>query len=416
MGEDVWYVHHEGKRSGPLSWSELLDLAKQGGVEPADLLWQPEWDDWRLADTVEGLFPVPRSDTEPVGDTPADEVSAEALFDEIPVGGFPVAETPIDEPAADSPVAEPPVDETSVKEAPAVVSTTSGKVAVEAPASRLGRVVVSPSPMRFSLQKPAEVVLGVVRRAFPAALLDRIDRVAKTVAQIAYICAALFVTGLLLVVGIANRDASMIVLALAAPPVALALGYSAARFLDAMGHRLEAFPTTLGSLAFLDGLAGFAVGLAVVTAAAGLSFTLAGAGAIALIFGLGMSVVLVYGAAAALDPSAVGASQKDDATVGEQTVAVLACVAKLVLLRPAPIVYAAATVVAAVAALWMLVSAFGDNAGLGFVGAWFAWRMLGVALLPMMAWLFSELVWLVIDVAGSLVGAGRETPPTPETD
>jgi hypothetical protein len=382
----------------------LLELAQQGGVEPVDLLWQPEWDDWRLADTVEGLFPVPRSDTEPVGDTPADEVSAEALFDEIPVDGFPAADTPI----AGAPADETPAEETPVAVSTAAETTEAGTAAADAPPSRFGRVVVPESPGAFVLDRPARALIDLVRRVLPAATLDRIDGLMTTIGRIAYICAALLVTALLLIIGVRGRDATSIVIALAVLPVALMLGYSASRFLDAIRTRIDASPTTLGPSGFQDGLGATAFGLSVLTAAVGLAVTLAGAGVGPLVIGIGATLVLLYVAAAALDATTVNVSPRDEASPGEEAVAVLAFVAKLGLLRLVPMMFGLVATAVAVTMLLLVVAAFGERAISGFEAAWVGWRALAVALLPMAAWFSFLLVWLAIDVAGSLIGSGRD--------
>jgi len=421
-----------------MGWSDLVALAAGGGVDPADLVWQPDWDDWRIADTVEGLLPVPTSDTGPVTGTPADEVSVDALVDEISASEAPDeraatgAVTPVDDAPEEEvagpetavvevPGEEPPVEETSaygfpIGEAPAdVVADAEPAAAAASPATRLGGVVVPPSLPRPLLQRPVEAVLGVVGRVLPAPTMDRIDRTMVIVGQIAYLLAALLVAVLLLVDGIRSRDASAIIYGLAVLPVALLLGYSASRVLEAIGARIESSPTSMGRCGFLEAFAACAIGLGLLACAAGVAVTVAGIGAGPALAGLGAALVLFYAAAAAIDPAIVSVTPRDGASTGREAVAILSFVAKLVLLRLVPVAFAAAALVMTMTVLWMLVSQLRNAAALGFIGAWIAWRVLGVALLPMVAWLAFHVAWLLIAVAGSLIASG-DTPADPEGD
>jgi hypothetical protein len=452
MGEDVWYVHHDGERSGPLTWVELAELAGRGGVDPADLVWQPDWDDWRLADTVEGLLPVPKSDTEPVASSegaPSDEESAESLVElvqadesagedpaagvmetdataeiETPTYGFPIDGAPTegvpeDEASGDAAgdAAAEPEDSTDASAPPGEADdgpTAAAPPPDDVPATRHGRVVVSPDKDRTVLQRSVDPVLGLVRRILSEEVLNRIDRSMATVGQIAYLVAAVLVTVLLLVVGIRNRDVSVIVFGLAMLPAALLLAYSAARFLAAIAERAESTPTVFGSTGFLDGLAACAVGLGVLSTMAGLSTTIAGAGAWSLLSGLCVTFVLFYTAGAALGASLEPAAETGNATSERQAVAVLGFASKLILLRLAPVAFAAAALAAAMTTAWLLLGELREPTQIGFLAAWIGWRVLAVALLPMAAWFVFQLVWVVIGVAGSLIGAGDE--PADETD
>lgn len=59
MSSDAWYYGRLGAQQGPITGDELKRLAGSGQVTPDTLVWCDGWADWRLASTVEGLFPVP---------------------------------------------------------------------------------------------------------------------------------------------------------------------------------------------------------------------------------------------------------------------------------------------------------------------------------------------------------------------
>ncbi len=62
-----WYMLRGREQSGPHTVSFIRAAARAGGLARHDLVWRMGWDDWRSADTVDGLFDGPQTaaQTEP---------------------------------------------------------------------------------------------------------------------------------------------------------------------------------------------------------------------------------------------------------------------------------------------------------------------------------------------------------------
>jgi hypothetical protein len=72
-----WYYARGGQQSGPVAFEQLVELARNGGLDPAkDLVWTSTMKDWVPAGKVEGLFAAaPASPDLPASD-PANPYSA----------------------------------------------------------------------------------------------------------------------------------------------------------------------------------------------------------------------------------------------------------------------------------------------------------------------------------------------------
>ena len=55
--DEAWYVAISGKRQGPLSGKQIRQMAANGALGPADLLWKEGMAQWVRCDSVKGLFP-----------------------------------------------------------------------------------------------------------------------------------------------------------------------------------------------------------------------------------------------------------------------------------------------------------------------------------------------------------------------
>ena len=51
-----WYYTKDGERQGPITSQHLKQLAASGKLQPSDLVWNSEMDDWKPAKSVRGLF------------------------------------------------------------------------------------------------------------------------------------------------------------------------------------------------------------------------------------------------------------------------------------------------------------------------------------------------------------------------
>jgi hypothetical protein len=56
-----WFIAHQGKPVGPLSFDALLRAARRGEVKPQDYIWRPGGDAWERADSITALWAPPPS-------------------------------------------------------------------------------------------------------------------------------------------------------------------------------------------------------------------------------------------------------------------------------------------------------------------------------------------------------------------
>jgi hypothetical protein len=64
-----WYYARGGKQSGPVSFEQLVEIARSGGLDPLrDLVWTSAMKDWLPAGQVPGIFGAPAGQPAPVAD------------------------------------------------------------------------------------------------------------------------------------------------------------------------------------------------------------------------------------------------------------------------------------------------------------------------------------------------------------
>ena len=51
-----WHYSKDGQQHGPVSASDLKNLAKSGDLMPTDLIWKEGMAEWKPASNVKGLF------------------------------------------------------------------------------------------------------------------------------------------------------------------------------------------------------------------------------------------------------------------------------------------------------------------------------------------------------------------------
>lgn len=51
-----WYWSRGGQQLGPCSWEQLCQFAREGRIQPTDLIWHAGWGNWSAASQVPGLF------------------------------------------------------------------------------------------------------------------------------------------------------------------------------------------------------------------------------------------------------------------------------------------------------------------------------------------------------------------------
>lgn len=54
---DAWYVGRDGQSLGPFTRQQLSDRVKYSWLRPTDLIWKPDYVEWKPAKSVKGLFP-----------------------------------------------------------------------------------------------------------------------------------------------------------------------------------------------------------------------------------------------------------------------------------------------------------------------------------------------------------------------
>lgn len=63
-----WFYARSGQQSGPVTFDQLKELARNGGLGAKDLVWTSTMKDWQAADQIEGLFKAASSIQSPVAD------------------------------------------------------------------------------------------------------------------------------------------------------------------------------------------------------------------------------------------------------------------------------------------------------------------------------------------------------------
>lgn len=61
-----WHFAQGDQKLGPISTAELKELATNGELSPADLIWKEGWPNWKQASSVKGLFPNGSAGRSPV--------------------------------------------------------------------------------------------------------------------------------------------------------------------------------------------------------------------------------------------------------------------------------------------------------------------------------------------------------------
>ncbi len=60
LSQDAWFYAQNGEKGGPVGFSELLGMAKDGKLNPRlDLVWAKGMERWQPAGEINGLFDVP---------------------------------------------------------------------------------------------------------------------------------------------------------------------------------------------------------------------------------------------------------------------------------------------------------------------------------------------------------------------
>ncbi len=98
-----WYYARGEQQNGPVSFEQLVEIARGGGLDPLkDLVWTSTMKDWQLAGQVPGIFNTPANPPAPAADpsnpyaTPGSswsevaKITAGEALEEIPHGSEPI--------------------------------------------------------------------------------------------------------------------------------------------------------------------------------------------------------------------------------------------------------------------------------------------------------------------------------------
>lgn len=66
MTEPVWHLARQGQQFGPYTWPQIQMMAREGHIQPGDLLWGPSLPQWTPAGRIQGLaLPPPAAPPSP---------------------------------------------------------------------------------------------------------------------------------------------------------------------------------------------------------------------------------------------------------------------------------------------------------------------------------------------------------------
>jgi len=125
MTEPVWHLARQGQQFGPYTWPQIQLMAREGHIQPGDLLWGPSLPQWTPAGRIQGLaLPPPAAPPppRPAAGAPAPPPAAPA---------FP--------PAAPPPAPAPPRAPAPPPAAPAPAPPAAGATPAAASIKRSGR-------------------------------------------------------------------------------------------------------------------------------------------------------------------------------------------------------------------------------------------------------------------------------------
>lgn len=92
-----WYYSRGGKQNGPVSFEQLVEIARGGGLNPlSDLVWTSTMRDWQPAGQVPGIFNTPAGPAPSAGDPSNPYAAPTSGWDQSsqPEGGAALGEIP----------------------------------------------------------------------------------------------------------------------------------------------------------------------------------------------------------------------------------------------------------------------------------------------------------------------------------
>jgi hypothetical protein len=353
MSDQTWFLFQNNAQQGPMTFEALRALADEGKLKPDSLVTRVGMADWVPARTVPDLFPL---------DT----------------------------------VVRPPLPP-GVGERPDPFRNLTERYRRTFGADDVVETLPHLRAVRFLVQR--------LQRGLTERSLDLTDRIGRQVGHIAYILAAVVLVLGFLFLGIRGDSFRLFFLGLLIlAPAAVILHYLAVLFLDAGTALLRKSPSelaspavlTLSALVFLAGsLFCFLVGFyGLVTGDTFVTFGI----------WMGSFAVLLYACAAALNPASVNVTAGADISAGEEALGIAMFLVKLQI-RLVPFLFGVGSLIGLCTAVYFtfyLVFAR-DPLFLAATAYQMAYSVLGVALMPFLAYLGFALSYLLVDLLRAIL-------------
>jgi hypothetical protein len=354
MASTGWFYTRGSRRFGPVSATELKQLADHGELATEELVWREGMEQWVPARRVKGLF-----DKEKEKDKDKDQDAPAVPQEEAPSLLTPIQGEVAAPPAEPAKVVEPPTPAAP----PAKELTRPARATFETSASAFERAREGTSRHLF------DAVLEAARTAFNAEFVRSTAALFAMVGHLTLYAAMVLLMGIHVALGVKHRSIGTILFGFGAVAVLAVLQYAARRIPGVIDRLDRAAPSRMPSPVFLDccallsfigsllGLVGWTV-YAVATQDFGWIFP----AVIAFI-------LLQYLAVVTLNPESLHLTLTPDATAGEEAIGVLSFLVKLGV-RAVPVVFGVGVMwggfLLLYAVLMLVVPSIGEHAALDF--------------------------------------------------
>lgn len=248
------------------------------------------------------------------------------------------------------------------------------------------------------------LLLKGLRRGLTESGLGAADLVARQTGHLAYVLAAVLLVLDYLVLGI-RSDSFRLTFGglLLIAPAAILLHYVAVLFLDAGFSLLRKSPSELSSPAILSFFALLFFAGSVLSFALGVYGLILGGSLLSFGYALGLAALLLYACGIALNPATVNVNPASGLSAGEEALGILLFLLK-VPVRLVPFLFGVGAVVGVCAAVYLLYLVF-TQAPVFLVeqAHQIAHGVLGVALLPLLAYLSFVVSALLVEVLRAIL-------------
>lgn len=359
MAPSDWYYAKGNRQLGPVSSTELKQLAESGQLTADDLVWREGMVEWIAANKVKGLF-----------DAPAEEP--------------PSAESP--------PVQTPPAD-----------STSSG---------------FAPSPAEPRSHVPRkhlfDMLIELIRRQFPSRFVDSSSKIFSAGGYYGlYVGMAMLLVHALVLGATAGSLPIALAVSAAGILVLVVLQYASGKFLASLDTLNRSTSGRMSSSALPDcfALLSMCTGLALLVALVIVALPLGNFSMILL--AVGAFILCEYAAILSLTLDALNIKVETDASAGEEAVGILSFLVKLIL-RLVPVAFGVG-VALGICDLIIASASVASGSGsetIATIGPVMAVPASGsvlfaAAALPIVAYVLFILAYLFVDVLHSILTLGR---------